>query len=85
MRGRTPDYLRTLWEEQDGKCYWLGVPLVLDGPKEHPSRANMDCLVPDGGYIVGNVVWSSRFAYTGRGNTPVEEFKTFLDGLRSSP
>src|SRR4051812_12165044 len=77
----TPDSLREQWKVQDGRCYWLGVELLLTRLRRSelpPTKATLDRLDPAAGYVVGNVVWASAFANFGRGSATVEEFRAFL-------
>lgn len=76
------DYLKQIWHEQGGKCYWLGIPIDLAKGQKHPAKATLDKLVPSKGYVKGNVVWASNFANRGRVDLPVDEFRTFLDELK---
>lgn len=77
----TADFLKDLWEKQEGKCHWLGIQMDFDSPNYHVYKATIDRLVPEKGYTQGNIVWASRFANIGRGNTPADEFKVFLENL----
>ena len=57
----TPEYLKQLWEEQNGKCSWTGVSLVLPlsngaHDKSNPNIiASLDRKNSDLGYVKGNV------------------------------
>lgn len=75
----TADSLKSLWASQNGLCYWTG--MVLDfyvGTDRHPFRPSLDRLVPEKGYVIGNVVWSTNFANRARGDTPVDDFPQVL-------
>lgn len=75
------DYIKNLWHEQDGKCYWTQIPLVFTNARYEPNKPTIDRLVPELGYIKNNVVWSSCFANYGRSNYPVEQYRDFLSTL----
>lgn len=76
----TAEHLKYLWHIQEGKCYWLGIPLgdstVLSN--RHPSKPSLDRLDPTRGYVKGNVVISSSFANMGRSECSEEDFRDFL-------
>lgn len=79
----TVEDVLSLWENQDGKCYWLDVPLSEDElPDRHPLKPSIDRLDNSKGYIKDNVVITSTFANLGRSNTTVEDFSEFLKLLK---
>ena len=53
-------YLRELWELQGGKCYYTNLYMVGNGISDGCQAwdsPSIDRLVPQSGYVVGNVVW----------------------------
>lgn len=54
----TPEYLQTLYENQQGKCALTGLPIEF---KEHylqgSQTSSLDRINSDYGYIVGNLQW----------------------------
>jgi hypothetical protein len=77
----TLEYVEELFAEQNGRCYWLGVEMLLEGPPRHPMKFSIDRLIPELGYVQGNVVWTTNFANRARGNLPAEEFTVILAAL----
>lgn len=75
------EYLLDLWDEQEGKCYWLAIPMQTkeQGTTYHPAKVSVDRLDCALGYIKGNVVLSSCFANLGRRDFPPELFKDWLN------
>ena len=74
-----------LWDEQGGKCYWLGLKLGDETlPNRHPLKPSLDRLDTAKGYIKGNVVISSTFANLGRSNTPPDVFFSFVESMRNN-
>jgi hypothetical protein len=75
----TEDYLKDLYYKQNCECYWSGIKLPIDniglGDLNSISIDRLDCNL---GYIIGNVVISSKFYNIGRGNMGADEFKKFL-------
>jgi hypothetical protein len=70
------------WYEQDGRCYWFGIPLNLgllynDHPgwyPKHPLAPSIDKIDPDGDYTYDNIVICTRFANFGRNVYPFDGF-----------
>lgn len=70
----TQEFMVELFNAQDGKCYWTGVPFINVGKARHPLKPSIDRIVPEAGYVKGNVVWASNFANRARSDTPATEF-----------
>ena len=81
----TPDidthYVRQLYDEQNGKCYWFGVDLVPNGPRKDPQTPSLDRLDMQRGYVKGNVVLTCLAANYGRNDTATDRFQKFCDLL----
>lgn len=73
----TTDDAMDCYDKQGGLCYWTDVPLSL--LNNSPTKLSFERLNCSRGYIKGNVVLSSMFGNTGRGDCPVEEFQQILD------
>jgi hypothetical protein len=78
----TPLDIENKWYEQDGRCYWFGIPLNLgllynDHPgwyPAHPLAPSIDKMNPDGDYSYDNIVICTRFANFGRNVYPFDGF-----------
>jgi len=57
---------------------------LVPGLLEDPQRPSLDKLVPEKGYVKGNVVLTCAAANMGRSNTSVERFAEFCSLLRST-
>lgn len=75
--------IKQLWEDQDGRCYWLGIKMSLEDVeiKNSPFAPSVERVDSSLGYIHGNVVLASRFANRGRGAYDGDDFKDRLDNL----
>lgn len=72
-------YLTRLLEAQGNLCYWLNIPVELNAAlRSHPSKATIDRIIPEKGYVKGNVVWASQFANIGRGDFDAGLFREFI-------
>jgi len=49
------DYLYELFQQQEGKCRYTGHPMVID--TKHLLTLSLDKIVPEKGYMQGNVQW----------------------------
>ena len=76
----TVDFLVDLYQRQKGKCYYSGIPLVLNSRKGHavPNSISLDRIDPDKGYTQRNVVWCTYFVNTMKGNLTESEFLGLL-------
>lgn len=80
----TFQYLKDLWVEQEGKCFYTKIALnsfKLGAGRKNLTKSNcdrgspsLDKLDPDKGYIQGNVVWCSHSVNSMKGNLTKEEF-----------
>lgn len=76
-------YIKLLWEQQLGRCHWLGIGMVPSVVNRHPLRPSIDKLDPSKGYTRGNVVLCTMFANMGRNNFPADAFRAFVEELRA--
>lgn len=77
----TGEYVLSLYEQQNRRCYWLGIPLELSVETRHPLRPSLDRLVPAKGYTKGNIVIASLFANSGRSNIPPDRFRELVSRI----
>ena len=79
----TIDDLKSLWEKQNGLCYWLGMKMSLEDLfiSHSPFAPSVDRLDNNRGYHTDNIVLTSRFANKGRGAYDCEDFEQRLHSL----
>lgn len=57
----TKEYLLDLFQKQNGRCFYSGLELNIVKSKiektHDPFKMTLDCVIPDLGYVEGNVVW----------------------------
>lgn len=79
-----PEFLRQLFENQNGICYWTGLRMVPSREPNGPCKPSIDKLSPEHGYTKGNIVLTTWFANRARNNLPVEQFRSLLRELRGA-
>ena len=78
------DYLEQLFDQQGGKCYWLGIPLDPSRIfiKKHPLAMSVDRLDNKKGYVPGNVVIACRMINLGKLDYPSDEFSRVISEVK---
>lgn len=76
----TKEFLEDMYDMQDGKCFWLGIPLDIES--DSLSKVSVDRINNDMPYQKDNVVLASVFANVGRSNYTVLEFIELLDKIK---
>lgn len=79
----TVEFLRELYNYQDGKCAYLNVPLMLDGGMSLRS-ITLDRLDCERGYAQGNVVLACRAANLARGNASTDDMHVLVEMIKRS-
>lgn len=75
-------YLVDLWLKQEGKCHYSGLEMTLG--VGGLCEGNLDKIVPELGYVEGNVVWTTQAMNFARNNAPYTEFVNFVLRLRTN-
>jgi len=80
----TPDDLVSLFENQDGKCYWSGLPLdsKFNSIKHHPFAISPERLDNAGPYNKDNVRLCRRMFNLGRMAFPENDFRDVMSTLK---
>jgi len=74
----TLDYLFELYKTQNGICALSGIPMILKQNELH--GISLDKIVPELGYTIGNVRWTTWAVNRAKGELTME---TFLDMCNS--
>lgn len=79
----TTEYVLSLFNEQHGLCYWLGIPIVPSIETRDPRRPSLDRIETAKGYVRGNVLLCTTFANMGRSALSAEKFAIFVAELKA--
>ncbi len=77
-----PDgFIVELFHSQKGRCFYTGVEMVCvigEGYRRHWNAVSVDRLIPEIGYVVGNVVLCCNRANTVKANVDLKFLKTWI-------
>ena len=76
----TAQHLEDIWT---GVCPALGIPLDINAPKHARGHAQLDRIVPELGYVEGNVAWLSERANRIKDNATTSDLEGILKWLKS--
>jgi len=79
----TPEFLKGLWT---GKCFISGEPIHFYNTKEvnnHSDGAELDRIIPNIGYMKGNVCWLSREFNCKKSNSSIEDLEKILKWMKN--
>lgn len=77
-------FIKDLFEKQNGKCYWFGVDLKPSNIAKYPWQPSLDRLDRGKGYTKDNVVLACYTANIGRNNSDFDLFNEFVTDLKKS-
>lgn len=77
----TPEYLKQIWS---GLCPIFNIKLEHNKGRgsHHITSSHLDRLVPDLGYVIGNVSWISGRANRIKYNATIEELESILEYMK---
>lgn len=73
-------HLKGIWT---GVCPVFGTPLSLKAPKGSSEAAELDRVVPEKGYVKGNVQWLSQRANRIKDDASIEDLERIIEWLKS--
>lgn len=76
----TEEHLREVWT---GVCPVFNTPLDIQAPKNSPYHAELDKVIPEFGYIKGNVAWLSQRANRIKDDAKLEDLERLVKWLKS--
>ncbi len=78
----TPEFLREIYQKQNGLCFWFEIELHL-GVGAGLQQASLDRADCSRGYTKDNVLLSSKAANLARGDAPTDEFTLLIQRIRA--
>ena len=76
----TENHLKEIWTDA---CPVFGTPLNMSAKKDEEGHAQLDRIVPELGYVKGNVVWLSQRANRIKDDATTEDLERLLKWLKS--
>ena len=73
----TTDHLVQIWIMQNGRSYYTGNPLDIEG--EGLNAVSVDRINSEIGYVLGNICFVTRFENLGKNKATIEEFRDFWE------
>lgn len=84
----TLEYLKELWEKQNGTCPYTGIKMQLprttsdEDIKKTPIKASLDQIIPSKGYIKGNVEFVCYSINTAKNDFTKEQMVDFINQIK---
>jgi hypothetical protein len=78
----TIDDVNKMFDDQNGLCYWFGVPLIPSNKSKHPQQPSLDRLDTSKGYTKDNVVLCCYSANIGRNENDLDTWTEFIKLLK---
>jgi hypothetical protein len=79
----TIDDVNKMFDDQNGLCYWFGIPLIPSDKKKHPQQPSLDRIDGNKGYTKENVVLSCYSANIGRNENDLDTWLEFIKLLKT--
>jgi len=77
-------FIKDLYEKQQGKCFWFGVDLKPSNIAKYPWQPSLDRLDREKGYTKDNVVLACYTANIGRNTSDEATFSLFVKDLKET-
>lgn len=76
------DYMYQLWKDQQGKCYLTGFTIKI---AKHTSYGlSIDKLIPELGYVKGNVKWTCWMANRAKGDLSINQLVNLCKAIQET-
>lgn len=86
----TLEYLKELWNKQDGICPYTGIKMELprttadEHIKKTPTKASLDQIIPSKGYIKGNVEFVCYSVNVAKNDFSKQQMINFINQIKDS-
>lgn len=78
----SPEYIKELWDKQNGLCFWFKVPMTITSKRKFPSKPSVDRIDNSKPYTKDNCVLCCYSANIGRNENNVDDWTQFLNLIR---
>lgn len=78
----SPEYIKELWDKQNGLCFWFKVPMTITSKRKFPSKPSIDRIDNSKPYTKDNCVLCCYSANIGRNENNVDDWTQFLNLIR---
>lgn len=74
------DYLKKIYKEQDGKCFYTNIPMIINGNRSY-NTLSIDRIDSDKGYIKGNIVFCLLCINTFKSNHSINDINLIFEQI----
>lgn len=78
----SPEYIKELWDKQNGLCFWFKIPMTITSKSKYPSKPSVDRLDNTKPYTKDNCVLCCYSANIGRNINNVDDWMVFLNTIK---
>lgn len=78
----SPEYIKELWDKQNGLCFWFKIPMTITRKSKYPSKPSVDRLDNSKPYTKDNCVLCCYSANIGRNINNVEAWMVFVNTIK---
>jgi hypothetical protein len=79
----SPEYIKQLWEKQNGLCFWFKIPMTITSKHKFPSKPSVDRIDNNKPYTKENCVLCCYSANIGRNTNNVDDWICFLNTIKN--
>jgi len=78
----SPEYIKEMWNKQNGLCFWFKIPMTITAKNKFPSKPSIDRIDNDKQYTKDNCVLCCYSANIGRNINNVDDWNDFLNLIK---
>lgn len=78
----SPEYIKEMWDKQNGLCFWFKIPMTITHKHKFPSKPSIDRIDNNKPYTKDNCVICCYSANIGRNTNNVDDWNDFLNLIK---